>query len=159
MTARYFFYGTLLDAEVRRLVLGSAAADDALEAGLLPRHRLLLARGRHYPVPVRSTVADAPGEVTAPLGLEAAERLAFYEGPDYRARKLTILDARGRSIDALVFLPLRSVAPSTVAWDLTRWQRTVKPRFLKRVIAWMADYQPSTAVLAERRGGTRGRPS
>jgi len=148
---RYFFYGTLLDADVRRLVFGPTGEPE-VESAVLPGHRLLLARGRNYPVAVRSTIADAAGVVTEPLGLEATERLAFYEGPDdYRATTRCVRLVRGGKVEAQVFMPQRRVAPSTIAWDLARWQRVVKPRFLKRVVEWMVQYRPSPAVLAERR--------
>ena len=77
MTARFFFYGTLLDADMRRLVLGLGRADPALEPAELPGYRAVLAKGQRYPIPMKSTFAGLAGALTEPVDAEAAERLAY----------------------------------------------------------------------------------
>ena len=148
---RFFFYGTLLDADMRRLVLGAGRPDSALEPAVLPGHRAVLARGQRYPILMPSTIADVPGALTQPVDAETAERLAYYEGTGYRAATKPVISAAGGQVAAVVFVPIGGLKPSTVAWDLGRWQRMDKPGALRRIAAWMAAYQPSPAVLAARR--------
>lgn len=153
MSPRFFFYGTLLDAEMRRLVLGSGRPDLTLEPAELPGHRAMLARGQRYPVLMRSTVADLSGVLTEPVDAEIAERLAYYEGDGYRLAPMTVRPAAGGTAEAALFVPIAGLKPSTVAWDLARWQRLDKPAALRRIAPWMAQYRPSPAVLAARRRG------
>ena len=46
----YFFYGTLMDPDVRALVLSPAMRDVAVEAAVLEGYRRVFMRGRVYPV-------------------------------------------------------------------------------------------------------------
>lgn len=150
MTVRFFFYGTLLDADMRRLVLGHAHPGLALEPAELPGYRAVLARGQRYPIPMKSTFAGLAGALTEPVDVEAAERLAHYEGAGYRLARLTVQLAAGDPAAAAIFLPIAGLKPSTVAWDLARWQRLDKPAALRRIAPWMAEYRPSPSVLAAR---------
>jgi hypothetical protein len=151
MSLRFFFYGTLLDADMRRLVLGAGNPDPVLEPAELPGHRAVLARGQRYPVLMKSTVANLPGALTEPVDAEAAERLAYYEGEGYRATRLTVRLGTGGTAEAAIFMPIQGLKPSAVVWDLARWQRLDKPAALRRIAHWMAAYRPSPAVLAARR--------
>jgi hypothetical protein len=156
MPMRFFFYGTLLDPGMRRLVLGAGLPDPALEPAELASHRAVLARGQRYPILMKSTIASVRGAVTQPVDLETAERLVFYEGPDYRMVKLPVRLAAGGSVEAVVFVPFGGLKPSTVAWNLARWQHVDKPQTLRRIAGWMAAYQPSPAALAGRRRDRSG---
>lgn len=150
MSFRFFFYGTLLDADMRRLVLGAGRPDPALEPAELPGYRAVLARGQRYPIPMKSTFAGLDGALTEPLDAEAAERLAYYEGTGYRIARLTVSLATGDPAAAAIFMPIAGLKPSTIAWDLARWQRLDKPAALRRIAPWMAEYRPSPSVLAAR---------
>lgn len=152
---RFFFFGTLLDPDIRRLVLGINAPEPDLVPAELTGYRAMLARGRQFPVLMKSAAGHVRGAVTSPLGLEAIERLMLYEGSEYRLAELPVTLAAGDRVKAALFLVERGLLPSTVSWDLARWQRMAKPRTLKRIVGWMAEYRPSPSVLAERRRNNR----
>lgn len=128
----YFFYGTLCDADVQRLVLGYRPNMRQLCPAWLPGYRRKRAQGRSYPVLLR-----APGGVVDGLLFRAARssdaaRLADYEGPEYLTRSLPVRK-RGASGPrrARVFLPAGAALPATFGdWQLRRWQRQDKAAFL-----------------------------
>lgn len=150
MSFRFFFYGTLLDADMRRLVLGPNRPDPALEPAELPGYRVVLAKGQRYPIPMKCTFSGLDGALTEEIDGEAAERLAYYEGAGYRLTRLTVSLDTGDPAAAAIFMPIAGLKPSTIAWDLARWQRLDKPAALRRIAPWMADYRPSPSVLAAR---------
>lgn len=132
----YFFYGTLCDADVQRLVLGYRPNRRQLCPAWLPGYRRKRARGRSYPVLLR-----APGGLVDGLLFHAARpsdaaRLAAYEGPEYLTRSLP---ARKRGVTASlgrvrVFLPAGSALPAGLDdWQLRRWQRHEKAAFLHSI--------------------------
>ena len=132
---RAFFYGTLIDADVRATVLGPAARHRPVEPAVLPGYRCLTMRGCSYPVIVRS----ARGEVAGVLmhGLTRADfgRLLDYETEEYRAIDALVLTRTGKRIVAKVFVASARALPSPVPWNAADWQRRFKRNFLRRLRA------------------------
>lgn len=131
---RFFFYGTLLDEDVRRLVLGEWAPA-AVEPATLDGWRRLTLEGVDYPVIVPAKGELVDGAVARGLDATASARLERYEGPDYVLAAVEVwLSASGRSLAVNVFVPrpgFRVIGHP--GWDLKHWQRQVKPRFLARL--------------------------
>lgn len=131
---RFFFYGTLLDEDVRRLVLGERAPA-VVEPATADGWRRLTLEGVDYPVIVRAEGEVVAGVVARGLDATARTRLERYEGPDYvRAAIEVLLDTDGRRLAVNVFVPrpgFRVIGRH--GWDLARWQRQVKARFLARL--------------------------
>lgn len=130
----YFFYGTLCDSDVRRLILGYRATPRQLQSARLPGFRRKRARGRSYPVLVRAPGGLVDGLLFRPRPGDAG-RLAAYEGPEYRTRALPV--CRGgrhgqNPARARVFLPAGATLPASFDdWQLRRWQRRDKAAFLR----------------------------
>lgn len=131
---RFFFYGTLMDAEVRRAVLG-ARAPAATEGATLEGWRRLTLDGVGYPVIVRAAGERMEGVVVRGLDGVALDRLRRYEGPDYVLATLSVrLVDSGRDLAVQAFVPrpgLRVIGRP--GWDLGQWQREARPRFLARL--------------------------
>jgi hypothetical protein len=137
----YFFYGTLCDADVQRLVLGYRPGPRQLAPGRLPGFRRKRARGRSYPVLLRDPGGQVDGLLFTPARPTDAPRLAAYEGPEYVTRRLPVCrnGKPGRAATpvqtlgrARVFLPAGPALPAAFDdWRLPRWQRRDKAAFLR----------------------------
>lgn len=135
----YFFYGTLCDADVQRLILGYRPGPHQLRPARLPGWRRRRARGRSYPVLLRAARGQVVGLLFRPARPGDAARLAAYEGPEYVTRTLPVRQGRadrGRTNAApdraCVFLPAGAALQAGFDdWALPRWQRRDKAAFLR----------------------------
>ena len=71
-----FFYGTLRDPDLLRLVLGR---DAVLMPADLPGYRAVWAEGESFPLLIGDAHARATGVLARDLGAEDVARLNFYE--------------------------------------------------------------------------------
>lgn len=130
---RLFFYGTLLDSDVRLLVLGPGAAAMALTPALLPGWQRRKARGRSYPIILRDPAGTVDGAVTSPLDAAAVAKLSAYEGPGYTLNACQVTLSGGSAVAAHVYQPTERLAADDAAWDLADWQLAEKSKFLERL--------------------------
>lgn len=129
---RYFFYGTLLDADVRAMVLSPGSRDFPVEPAMLLGYRRVFMAERVYPVVAPSLECSAAGVLSGELNAEDAGRLAEFESDEYDEVTLDVIDQVGRSIAARVFVAGPKAVPSAAAWDLADWRRRHKRAFLRR---------------------------
>ncbi|QDO99035.1 gamma-glutamylcyclotransferase [Ferrovibrio terrae] len=131
----YFFYGTLCDADVQRLVLGYRPGPHQLRPARLPGYRRKQARGRSYPVLLRAAGSQVAGLLFRPARASDAPRLSAYEGPEYVTRVLPVRRSRTGGVApgrARVFLPAGASLPADFHdWVLPRWQQRDKAAFLR----------------------------
>ena len=131
---RFFFYGTLIDPDVRRVVLGerAAAALDLCDA-VLPDWERRSVRGVSYPVILPRAGGVVSGILAGGIDAQGRRRLIAYEGAGYALTTLPALLADGGTTTVQVFLPVAGgLKTSDEPWDLARWQREDKPRTLAR---------------------------
>ena len=133
---RYFFYGTLLDADVRAHILGARIGRRALPAALLPGYRRVYIRGRHYPVVVPSPGEAVDGLLAEGLDREAVRRLAEFESDEYVDAERTVLVGDGRALRARVFVASPLARPTGTPWTVEVWRRRHKREFARRRRAW-----------------------
>ncbi len=126
---RFFFYGSLMDADVRRLVLGRAAPDTIEPATVRGWRRVKLV-GVTYPGLVRDAKGTVEGMLVRGLGAAARRRLVRYEGDEYDMMEVDAATAAGGSRRARMFVAGEALKPATGRWDLALWQRRHKKRFL-----------------------------
>lgn len=129
---RYFFYGTLMDAEVRSWILGEWIERRVLMPAVLPRYRRVYLRNRTYPVVVPALDHAVPGLLTENLDRRAAANLAEFESDEYVAADRTVVLASGTALTARVFLASRLAYPTSRDWDVGTWQRVHKAEFARR---------------------------
>lgn len=131
---RFFFYGTLIDPDVRRVVLGSpmAAALHARDAVLDGWERRAV-RGVSYPIILPRAGGRVDGVLASGLDAAAARRLADYEGPEYALTTVDVACADGRGRSARVFTPRPDgpLVATPMGWDYARWCARDKRDFLK----------------------------
>lgn len=141
---RFFFYGTLMDADIRRAVLGVRALSPSEPATLDGWRRVKMA-GVTYPMIVRARNHRVDGILMHGLDGRAVEMLQTYEGDEYAIIPVQV-QAGTSAIGAKVFVPRPGLpVRGRVPWDLGAWQRRHKRRFLGAL------QKPLPAALAERR--------
>ncbi len=130
----FFFYGTLMDAGVRRAVLG-AKAPKRLEPATLLGWRRFRAKGATFPIVVADGRGRVPGVLARDVSAPARALLDDYEGPGYRAERWVVELADGTRSGALVYVPDGSgaVKAGDAPWDLAEWQATHKAAFLTKL--------------------------
>lgn len=135
---RFFFYGSLVDADVRAIVLGPHQPA-AIEPAILKGWRRRAAPRRLYPIIVKAPGISVDGIVTRGLDREAMRRLVLYEDDGYRLIRAAVsVSGRRRPINAWVFVPKTEPAGRGRPWSLTAWQRRHKPAVLPRLRRWAA---------------------
>lgn len=142
---RYFFYGTLCDADVLRLVLGYAPEPRQLAKARLAGYRRRRAAGQSFPIILPSPGAATDGLLFAPRSTHDSARLAAYEGPDYHCAELPVrsLERNAVAEATLVFLPEPGrLEASPLAWRLAHWQAKEKARYLAWLRGQMIDFPP-----------------
>ena len=146
---RLFFYGTLRDPDVRRLVFGArAAALDVCPAELLG-FRACRAEGADYPLLLRRTAARVRGELAEGLVYDDLLRLFHFEGPDYEPAQGLAIGPDGRRQAVWVLLPSGGRPASLRTWRLRSWQLQRKPRVLSQLKVWMREYERFEASSVE----------
>ncbi len=128
---RFFFYGTLMDSDVRAAVLGPAAARLVLAPAVLTGFRRVHAPGQSWPVLIHCAGARVDG-VVVDVDPPSARRLVRYEGPAYRLVRCFVRTVAGVTFRAVVFLP-RTPPAGGRTWRHVTWLRRDKRPFLARL--------------------------
>jgi hypothetical protein len=147
---RLFFYGTMRDPDVRRMVFGGRAEELIVRPALLFGFRTCSASGGQYPVLVRRTAARARGQLVEGLSYADLLRLFHFEGPDYLPSGQLAIDPSGRRSSAWVLLSAKTHQAgahqagahqaSAKTWRLRQWQLYRKPRTMPRLRIWMREF-------------------
>ncbi len=129
----FFFYGTLLDADVRALVIGAGAPAELEPATLVGWRRLAHPRATYPMIVPAAADAAVEGAIARDLAPDTVSRLVVYEGPDYRIAAVEVRRAGGGTIAAEVFVPAGRFVGAGRTWDLVSWQRRHKRRYIARM--------------------------
>jgi gamma-glutamylcyclotransferase (GGCT)/AIG2-like uncharacterized protein YtfP len=129
---RLFFYGTLMDSEVRERVLGRDVPHSAITLAEVAGFRRVFVAGRTYPMLVPHAGCTVDGLVVDGLTEDELRRLVRYEGPEYQLLPLPVATAAGPQT-ALVFLCLPSVRSERREWRFDQWRLRYKSDFLKTI--------------------------
>ena len=135
---QFFFYGTLLDPEVRALVLPHCPGARAPRAARLYGWARVPARLGSFPVVRKRLGGRVDGLLVEGIDRAGLWRLAPFEGAGYTVDRLGVVGEAGRQ-KAYVFLPERPGICLPGQWSLGEWQRRHKRRFLPRVRRWMGE--------------------
>jgi gamma-glutamylcyclotransferase (GGCT)/AIG2-like uncharacterized protein YtfP len=131
----FFFYGTLMDAGVRRAVLGGKAPK-RLERCVLLGWRRFVALRATFPIVTQDGRGRVYGLLAHDISVAARALLDAYEGPDgYRAERWIVEREDGGRLRAMVYVPDGSgaVRASKEPWDLDEWQAAHKAAFLAKL--------------------------
>ena len=130
----YFFYGTLMDAAVRAVVLGPRTDLSPVEAAILAGYRRLSMRGATYPVLVPAPQQVVEGVLLRGLDADAERRLVSFEGAAYRQATVTVVGRWSEPTKARCFLPVSDdLADASRPWEPATWRCRHRARYLDRI--------------------------
>jgi len=152
---RFFVYGTLMDADIRREVLGPAGREVAVLPAVLRDAARRARPGSPAPVLVPRPGGRVPGLLLEGVGETAAWRMAHFEGPAYVPTRTRVWTARRHRLAAWVFVPAVAKAATRRPWDFHRWRRVHKPAMRREVRSWMVAARPGNPLALD--VGWRGR--
>lgn len=134
----FFYYGTLLDPDVRGAVFLPGSSAQTVEPADLHGFRRVRARQGGYPVLIRAKGARVRGALAEGLDRDALLRVAHFEGPDYLPWPIALRTAAGRR-EAWTLLPNRRRCGGAGAWSLQSWQRREKAHAMRDILGWFAE--------------------
>ena len=149
MNLPLFVYGSMRDADVRALVLGSDRPEVHSEPAWMPGATAARVPGESYPHLVPTEGARAAGEVLYGLGETCLDRIHFFEGDEYALVECEVERASGERIAAVHFGGVAIPPAPVVAWSLEQWQASEKARFLAMARNYMAGWRRGTRADAE----------
>jgi hypothetical protein len=128
-----FFYGTLMDADLRQLVAGRRI--ETLPAWLSGFRRVPVA-GRDYPMLTAAPSHVIEGVYAASINRASRERLCRYEGREYRVGSVTVVLSDGLPRKAGAFMALPGV-PGDLRkdWDFEAWRNKSKKKLISLMLA------------------------
>jgi hypothetical protein len=144
-----FFYGTLMDADVREIVCGRPL--DVVEPAIAQGFRRVHVAGRHYPMLLPHASGWVDGTLVTGVDPEAVHRLQVYEGWEYALHPIKVRTNSGHIVMAHVFLCPPGIRPDPRHWRLDTWRLRHKRTFLPKAQALME------RALKRRGGGVAGR--
>lgn len=137
---RLFFYGTLMDPDICRLVLGEQAQRMRSCPAALPGYRRVRGRKGNFPVLVRRTGGRVHGQLVEGLDATALASIAHFEGREYEPESRLVIDQTGRRQAAWLFLPNTRAMATVRNWSLVHWQQRSKPRLVPQLRRWLLEY-------------------
>jgi len=155
---RFFFYGTLMDLDLLRMVLGRDLAAAALRPAILTGYRRGIIRGRSYPMLVPRAHGSVDGVLARDFDEADALRLTWYEHDHYDIRLCRPRLACGLRVAAWTFVPrCGGGMPPGAAWSLPTWQRRHKAAFLARLTREIGAGGPAPRKMAQAKNAWRRR--
>lgn len=155
-----FCFGTLMDPDILKIVLGRAVPDHQVRRAELAGFRRVSVVGEAYPATVPEKGARVPGLVVGPITPLERDRVQFFEGFEFVLEERTV-EVEGtigsEPLPALVCLATDGLTPEAGPWDFERWRLEDKPLFIEAATTYMAtfrlyDVEEAHAVWVESRG-------
>lgn len=145
MAIDFFFYGTLRDAGVRRIVFGPGVPVGAAEPATLEGYRCAPVERGRFPAVVAQRGAETPGVLVCGVSLDAAARVSYFEddGSYYRVARKSLNLAGGRGAAAWVFIATAALPLEAGQWSFEAWRQDWRPEFLATARAAMEAAAPA----------------
>lgn len=142
-----FVFGTLLDEDVLRIVLGRELPSSGRRCASLADHCRLKLHDDTYPIVARLAGGSVSGQLLM-LNKQDLARVSFFEGEEYELELTQVIDATGEFVDAM-FCAERATRPGPrYPWSLRQWQHEHKGAFVEHASAYMVLYGTMTAARA-----------
>lgn len=128
-----FFYGTLMDHDLLRLVTGQRVD---VQSAWLENHRRVPVVGRDYPMLVFQAGSRVEGLLARNVSAVALVRLCRYEGREYRLERRDVVTQSGDCVSAQVFMTVANVRGDlSKNWDFNAWRIKAKRGTISRKLA------------------------
>ena len=135
----FFFFGTLMDRDVLRIVLGRRVGENELAPARLTGYRRVRTATQPYPM----LKPDPDGVVEGMLLMEPSSRdearILHFEDAEYVERRTTVRSASDRAVEARVFYALAEMGETDEPWEPDSWVSRHKAAFLPQCREWMRD--------------------
>lgn len=142
---RFFFYGTLLDQDIRRAVLGPSEPTEATAPASLPGYARFRAAHGNYPILARRRGRSVAGQIFEGLSPRQVFLIAHFEGREYRPVRRLVVDRRFREQKWVwVFFPVHRGDATVRPWNAQTWKRRDKPVLLRRIHRWARELHVGT---------------
>jgi len=154
-----FAYGTLLDPDIRSIVLGRSSPEAEARPALLPGYRRVLVADECYPTLLPDPAAETPGALV-PLRHETErQRVQYFEGFELLLDWRTVRCRADGPVQALVCIGTPTIRHVDVPWDLDAWRARHKDAYLPVSHDYMAGFGRHGIAEAHRLwiAGGRGR--
>ena len=145
MAVDFFFYGTLRDAGVRRIVFGPGESAGAAEPARLEGYRCAPVERGRFPAIVAQQGAATPGVLVRRVSLDAAARVSYFEdeGSYYSVDRKPLGVAGRRSAAAWVYIATAALPVEAGTWRFEIWRQRWQTEFLKSAEAAMTRADPA----------------
>lgn len=133
---RFFFYGTLIDPDVRRIVLGGASSGTIhIREATLSDWERRAARGVSFPIIIPKRGARVEGLLVSGLDTEARRALVTFEGSQYTLMRASVFVSNGtREVVLFVPAPGGSLKAEAHEWSYAQWCATEKQAFIRELL-------------------------
>ena len=128
-----FVYGTLMDEDVLRRVIGRPVPSAQIGVAFVDGYRRVYVKDTYFPILVPAEGGAVEGRLITGLGAEAVERLTRFEGRQFQLKRLPVRLARGRTAEVECFMPVMGITATDKEWDPDQWRRRHKRAFLGRL--------------------------
>ena len=135
---RFFFYGTLLDSDVRRAVLPHLEGRLGLSPAELRGFRRVRDALGGYPMLIRANGSTVRGLLAEGIDREAVLRMAHFEGIGYLPAEIGVANGRSRPVRAWSFQAPHRRVRSLGTWELRHWRRREKRTLMPLITEWFA---------------------
>lgn len=139
---RLFFYGTLMDEDIRTAVLGGDVLPDSIAPAILNGWRRVGVAGKPYPTLIPHPTGRVSGLAVSGLDPAQMRRLLRYEGEEYCLSEVRIVLECGALAPARAFLCRPGIRASPHEWRLAQWRRHHKSAALARISSPTGLYPP-----------------
>ena len=136
----WFFFGSLLSADVRHAVIGRAVPDDECAAVTLDGYRRVRVANETYPALVPAKGESVEGIVVSELTAEEALRVMWFEGEEYKPEAVLVRYPRGGFDEAFTFLAAPDLQLTDEAWDYDAWLEQELEQYVPMTDEWMSGY-------------------
>lgn len=127
-----FFFGTLMDSEIRTIVMGRDVDPDRIQPAIAQGFRRVFVAGRHYPMLLKHSSGWVEGTLVSGVDQHRLHRLQVYEGWEYALRPIQVQTKAGHKVMAHVFMCPPGIDADPRPWTLEGWQRRHKRVFLPK---------------------------
>ena len=145
----FFFFGTLQDYDLRKLILGRSTSTEDIAKVILRGYRCVRLRSRVQPGIVEDPEGQVEGTLARQLDVTDAARVSHYECGAYSTECRLVDLPNGRQETAWIFLSDPDLSAAPGEWCLENWQLRHKRRSLTVARAWMSRMDHSELVSLE----------
>ncbi|MEM7283345.1 MAG: gamma-glutamylcyclotransferase family protein, partial [Pseudomonadota bacterium] len=127
-----FAYGTLLDADVRRVVLGSSMSQVSVVKASFLEHACLKLPDETYPILTEKPGEFVRGAVLHGLDDDLWKRVEFFESDEYELQRIAVTTDNGVE-ETWCYGAGNIMEGASETWSLANWQSLHKPQFLDMI--------------------------